>query len=174
MPDKRRIIRKASQRDYPAMVALLRQCAADMQASGNDQWDSEYPPAEKVASDIARGTAWVCEQDGEVCGMFAMDDDQPPEYASVQWRLRARRVAVIHRLAVRPAHHRRGIASAMMDFAEHQAAARGCDVMRLDTYSRNTRSMPLFPSRGYSRVGQVHFRDKPAQFYCFEKRLCCT
>lgn len=153
------------------MIAILRQCAADMQANGIDQWDSEYPVADRIHADIATGTAWVYIEDGQVCGMFIMDENQPTEYQAVEWRLAASRIAVIHRLAVKPTHHRQGIASGLMDFAEQDAVVQGCDVMRLDTYSRNTRSVPFFLGRGYHLAGQVHFRGKAAPFYCFEKRL---
>jgi GNAT superfamily N-acetyltransferase len=153
------------------MMALLRECAADMQTCGIDQWDSEYPVTERVRTDIACGTAWVYIEYGQVCGMFIMDENQDPEYGHVDWCLPARRVAVIHRLAVAPAHHRKGIAREMMDFAEREAARQGIDVMRLDTYSRNTRSIPLFLGRGYAKAGQVNFRGKAAPFDCFEKHL---
>jgi ribosomal protein S18 acetylase RimI-like enzyme len=165
------LIRKAEGGDLPAMMGLLRDCARDMQANGIDQWDENYPPEDVVHRDIAAGTAYVCAVEGHVAGMFAMDENQSPEYEAVGWRLTAKRIAVIHRLAVSPTCRRQGIASQLMDFAESQAAAMGYDVIRLDTYSRNFRSMSLFPGRGYLKAGQVHFRGKPIPFYCFEKAL---
>jgi GNAT superfamily N-acetyltransferase len=164
-------IRKAREADLPAMMSLLRACARDMQAAGIDQWDETFPPEDFVRKDIVGGTARVAESGGQLCGMFTMDEHQAPEYGSVRWLLAAQRVAVVHRLAVSPAYHRKGIASQMMDFVENEAAALGYDVMRLDTYSRNNRAVELYLGRGYSQAGEVHFRNKTAPFLCFEKRL---
>ena len=142
-----------------------------MQASGIDQWDQTFPPEEIVRKDIAGKTAYVYFKDGQICGMFVMDENQSPEYGSVKWQLPAEPVAVIHRLAVKPACHRQGIASVLMDFAEREAAAKGYRVIRLDTYSHNSRATSLYLKRGYNQAGEVYFRGKPVPFYCFEKRV---
>jgi ribosomal protein S18 acetylase RimI-like enzyme len=165
------VIRKAVPDDLPAMMTILRACAADMTAAGIDQWDDKFPPEEYVRADLAARTAWVCLDGDKVCGMFTMDENQAAEYRYVAWQFAAERAAVIHRLAVEPKCHRRGIASQLMDFAEKEAAARGHGAIRLDTYSRNHRAVALYLGRGYAQVGQVHFRNKPAPFFCFEKPL---
>lgn len=164
-------IRKATDADLSAMMRLLRVCAKDMQTSGIDQWDETFPPEDFVRNDIATGTARVAELDGRICGIFTMDQRQAPEYAGVNWKQPGTQIAVIHRLAVSPEYHRKGIASQIMDFAEHEAAAAGYDVIRLDTYSHNNRAVQLYLQRGYRQAGEVRFRNKPAPFFCFEKRL---
>jgi ribosomal protein S18 acetylase RimI-like enzyme len=163
-------IRKAIEEDFSAMMNLLRECARDMQAGGIDQWDQKFPPEETVRKDIANQKAYVYLQNGQICGMFVMDENQPPEYTSVKWQLLQQRIAVIHRLAVRPTCHRLGIASKLMDFAEQEAAASGYGIIRLDTYSPNSRAVSLYVKRGYSKAGEVYFRGKPVPFFCFEKR----
>jgi GNAT superfamily N-acetyltransferase len=164
-------IREAREADLPEMMSLLRACASDMQASGIDQWDETFPPEDFVRKDIACGTARLAELGGQLCGMFTMDEKQAPEYAAVRWQIAAERIAVIHRLAVSPVYHREGIASQLMDFAEKEAAAMGYGAMRLDTYSRNNRAVNMYLGRGYSQAGEVHFRNKPSPFFCFEKGL---
>jgi ribosomal protein S18 acetylase RimI-like enzyme len=164
-------IRKALPADLPGMMSILRACAKDMLAHGIDQWDQTFPPEDFVIRDIGRGSANVGEIDGSLCGMFTMDENQSPEYSQVSWQIPASRIAVIHRLAVSPDYHRMGVASQLMDYAESQAAKSGFDVMRLDSFSCNYRSVEMYLTRGYRKTGFVHFRNKPEPFFCFEKPL---
>jgi ribosomal protein S18 acetylase RimI-like enzyme len=70
---------------------------------------------------------------------------------------------------VDPARQGRGLAGALMTFAEREAAMRGCAVVRLDAFTRNPAATLLYERRGYRRAGTVRFRK--GLFSCFEKRV---
>jgi GNAT superfamily N-acetyltransferase len=56
-------------------------------------------------------------------------------------------------VSVRDEHRRRGIASALTEAAEHEAAARGFDRLRLEVSIRSDAAQALYRKAGYSECG---------------------
>lgn len=83
---------------------------------------------------------FVAEQAGEVAG-----------YAGVM-ALGAE--ADVQTLAVAPAFHRRGLASALLETLEADARVRGCSRMFLEVSHINHPARTLYEQRGYRRVSQ--------------------
>ena len=54
---------------------------------------------------------------------------------------------------VRPAHRRRGVATALADAAEALVAGRGCDRLRLTVSNANAAAQALYLGLGYADVG---------------------
>ncbi|MNN72431.1 putative acetyltransferase [compost metagenome] len=77
----------------------------------------------------------------------------------------------MHRLAVHPEVQGKGIARKLIAFAEEYARQSGYSSIRLDTYSKNTRALALYPSLGYERRGEVFFPHRAVSFPVFEKVL---
>ena len=83
------------------------------------------------------GTAFfVAEIDGEVVGM-------------VHWEL-----DFVHALHVPAAHQRKGIARALMAFAQDGMRAGGIDTARLETDTFNTASQGFYLALGYREAGR--------------------
>jgi GNAT superfamily N-acetyltransferase len=161
-------VRPARVQDLPRASALVRGAARRLTALGIDQWDDAYPSEPILRADIVARHMWVVEEDGALAGLVTLNEEQPPEYAAVPWR-HAGRALVVHRLAVDPARQGRGLAATLMAFAEQEAAARGCAVIRLDAFTRNPAATRLYERRGYRRAGSVRFRK--GRFSCFEKQV---
>ena len=87
-----------------------------------------------------------------------LNEWQSPEYVELTWD-RARPL-VVHRLCVHPERQKTGAARILMDFAETEAARRGYDSIRLDTYTGNPRAVALYERRGYRIAGYVRFRRR--------------
>jgi ribosomal protein S18 acetylase RimI-like enzyme len=153
--------------DLDGLERLLRAVIAGMRAQGLDQWDEVYPTREVLARDVAAGELWVASL-GPIAGALVLNTHQDPEYGEVAWEL-AGRVAVVHRLMTDPAVQGRGVARALMAFAEDEARSRGFDAIRLDAFAQNARALELYARLGYRKAGEVTFRK--GRFHCFEKAL---
>lgn len=164
-------IRLAVREDVAALVELLRRVVPLMRASGNLQWDDDYPNAAVFERDIELGYLWVAEMDGAIAGVAAVSTDQEPEYAEVGWDIDEPAV-VVHRLAVDPAFRGAGVARALMGKAEEVAVEWGIRVLRVDTNTQNEATQRLLPKLGYGLAGEIGLGFRPGlRFLCYEKRL---
>lgn len=165
------MIRLARLDDIPGIMQLVSEVVPLMNASGNMQWDSNYPNPEKFTDDIAHDKLWVAEIENKIAGVSAITTDQDPEYADVGWDLDETAI-VTHRLAVSPRFHGKGIAVELLQKAEDEAIRRGIKTLRIDTNSKNTATQKLFPKMGYVFAGEIGLSYRPSlRFYCYEKRL---
>jgi len=165
------VVRQGQLRDVEEVMALVSRAVPLMRASGNLQWDSEYPNARVFERDVELGQLWVAEIDGRIAGVAAITTDQEPEYAEVGWDI-SEPAVVVHRLAVDPAFRGKGVAAALMREAEAVASAHGIGVLRVDTNSQNEATQRLFPKLGYTLAGEIGLGFRPGlRFRCYEKRL---
>lgn len=177
------LIRQATTADSPAIMALIRLVVPQMRASGNLQWDADYPNPEAFARDIALGQLWVVtfpvrvegSAEGnsaeEIAAVAALTNDQDPEYAEVGWDITEPAI-VIHRLAVHPQHQGKGLAVALIEHAEQLARERSIACVRLDTNTQNQATQRLLPKLGYTLAGEIGLQFRPGlRFFCYEKRL---
>src|SRR5262249_28659982 len=67
----------------------------------------------------------------------------------------------VHHIAVAPEARRRGIATALMLYVEHQAASEAIDEIALDTWAANVDAQHFFGSQGFA-VFNVMLRKKLA------------
>jgi ribosomal protein S18 acetylase RimI-like enzyme len=160
---------EATPKDAEPIMALISGCTKDMEASGIDQWDDEYPTQEAIEADIANHSLHFLRIKDKYCGIIALDGDQPKEYEDIDWKYQTDKVLVVHRLAIDPQWQRQGIARRLMDFAEHYGQTNGYQAIRLDAFIKNPRAVKLYERRGYRKAGTVVFRKR--LFYCFEKTL---
>jgi ribosomal protein S18 acetylase RimI-like enzyme len=157
--------------DIPQIMQLIAEVVPAMIASGNLQWDSNYPNAAVFINDINHDQLWVAEIGGQIAGIAAITTDQEPEYAQVGWDITETAI-VIHRLAVSPQHRGLGIAAALLQQAEQEALRRNIKTLRIDTNKNNQATQKLFPKLGYVYAGEIDLSFRPGlRFYCYEKRL---
>ena len=150
-------------------MRLLKECIADMQAHGIDQWDEFYPTREMVLKDIQYQSLYGIRDQEEFIAIVTIDERSVPEYNDVKWLTEDGNSLFVHRLAVHPKWYRKKVATTLMGFAEQLASDKHYTSIRLDVYSGNFRGVGLYESCGYERTGQVHFRDKAKAFFCYEK-----
>jgi GNAT superfamily N-acetyltransferase len=164
-------VRLAGSEDLDAVMEMLGLCITAMRAEGIDQWDEIYPNRPRLLDDVQAGTLYLGAVDGgqEVAGAMVLNDFQDPEYADVPWAITGVAVAVVHRLMVSPRHQGKGVARALMSFAETRARELGFGAIRLDAFAANPAALRLYRGLGYREAGGVTFRKGP--FRCFEKAL---
>jgi ribosomal protein S18 acetylase RimI-like enzyme len=165
------LIRPATLTDIPQIMQLVAEVVPAMIASGNLQWDSNYPNASVFTNDINHDQLWVAEVNGQIAGITAITTDQEAEYTQVGWDINETAI-VTHRLAVSPHYRGLGIAAALLQQAEHEAARRNIKTLRVDTNTNNQATQKLFPKLGYVYAGEIGLGFRPGlRFYCYEKRL---
>ena len=105
-----------------------------------------YPTRRAAEEALRAGTLYVYEEDGAVLGSVILDGRQPEEYRSVNWPsgAAADKVRVIHLLMVRPRAAGKGVGTALVRYAEGEAARAACTALRLDTGAQNTPAVSLY------------------------------
>lgn len=77
----------------------------------------------------------------------------------------------VKRLYVEPGQRGRGVARSLMHALEHRANARGTDLVRLETGTRQPEAMALYESLGYSLIENYgHYAGSPLS-RCYAKSL---
>lgn len=165
------LIRPGKTEEQNLIFEILSHCARDMRSKGILQWHNDYPRPEMVEADLNSGALYVAEIDHEIVGVMTFDQNQSPEYTSVEWKYKNESVFVIHRLAVSPNHQGKGIARKLMDFALENIQNLGGKIIRLDAYSGNDRTINFYKNRNYEYAGDIYFPGRDLPFYCFEKQV---
>ena len=146
------LIRKTTVADVAEAAAIYDSARVFMRASGNlHQWSDEYPNEKSILADIDADHSYVCEEDGEIVGIFYFNIANDPTYDKIydgEWK-RDGEYAVIHRIAVK--YHGRGIA----DFIY----ARCFDMhpnIRIDTHRDNTPMQRSLEKNGFEYCGIIY------------------
>jgi len=148
------IIRPATLSDLESLLTIYETARQFMRESGNlNQWTGGYPPASLVTQDIQNGNSFVCEEDGQILGVFCYFDGPDPTYDYIEgaW-LNDRPYGVIHRIAV--AAHRRGVAAACYDWALTR-----CDDLRIDTHADNRPMQRSLQKYGFTPCGTIYLAN---------------
>jgi len=161
-------IRPAYIEELDVLYGIVKDATRYMDEQGIPQWDEIYPDKAILTKDIERLEMYVIESDEQAAGIMAINEEQSPEYAAVEWAYPGRAL-VVHRLTIAPIYQRRGLATSLMDFAEETAATQGYDCIRLDAFALNPAALVLYTNRGYRKAGVVRFRK--GEFYCYEKNI---
>jgi ribosomal protein S18 acetylase RimI-like enzyme len=158
-------IRNAEAKDLSEIMGLISSCVEDMERRGIHQWDEIYPDEKTIRNDIDKKQLYLLEEDNQICGIIVLNELQEPQYKSVGWKFGGKTL-VVHRLAIRPAYQRKGMATKLMEFAYSYAIKRDYKTIRLDAFIQNPASVGLYEKLGYRKAGEVTFRK--GDFYCFE------
>ncbi len=148
-------IRSACPHELDCIMNIYADARAFMRENGNpEQWGSHYPPRETICEDIARGCCYVCEDDGEIVGVFYYAEGDDPTYRTIEdgaW-LNDRPYGVIHRIA--SARQRRGVASFCFAWGVEQ-----CGNLKIDTHRDNLPMQCSLAKNGFARCGIIHLAD---------------
>jgi PhzF family phenazine biosynthesis protein len=151
------------------VLVLLRDCVAHLRRHGIAQWDDRYPDRTAIEGDVGGDEGIVATDATGLRGYVALGASQDPAYVEVPWAFQTGPIGVIGRLMVDPAHQGRGLAKALMGFAEKRAEASGCRAVRLDAFVGNPRAIRLYERLGYREAGTI--RHRTGEFRCFERSL---
>jgi len=165
------MIRLANTNDLNASLSLIKACIIDMKEKGVEQWPDFYPNIEILQNDISKGNLFVAELKNEIIGIVALSPSFPKQYEAIPWKYKSKMANSIHRFAVSPKKKDPNLAKKLIYFVEDLSRKQGYDVIRLDTYSKNTIANKFYSKMGYKYAGDINQDHMPELYNCFEKRI---
>ncbi|MCB8995544.1 MAG: GNAT family N-acetyltransferase [Bacteroidales bacterium] len=161
---------QAEKKHLTGVLYLYHLSVRDMNARGLFNWNTHYPSS-RLVSDIEKGNLYIWIEEEMIMAAACMDNEMPDGYEDKNWSKRGESYLVVHRLAVIPGFHNRGIGEKVMNALKELAVQRGCTTIRLDVFTGNPGAVQLYKKLGYSEVGEVHFEYQKVPFMCLEKIL---
>ncbi len=162
--------RPSNQADTDRIMELIQQAKDHLKRSGVDQWQKGYPDRASIQADTGSQTGYVMTDGGTVVGYLCVSFDGEEAYDHIDGAWKSiQDYAVVHRMAIDDACKGRGLAGAMMEFAETLCALRGIHSIKVDTDMDNHAMRHILEKNGYEYCGLIRFdnSDKIA----FEKLL---
>ncbi len=141
------IVRRATEADAAVAGSILDEASRWMATLGYRHWPVPFP-ADELAERIERGELYVVDVDGDTAATLTLlwDDrsfwgERPPD------------AAYIHKLAVRRAFAGRDLGRAIVEWADHEAAAAGRRYLRLDCLRDNPGIRGYYEGLGFEHRG---------------------
>jgi ribosomal protein S18 acetylase RimI-like enzyme len=163
-------IRKGNVVDIEKIMEIISCAIDDMEAEEIYQWDDIYPNEKVIRNDINEGNLYIYIEENSIKAFITLNELQDQEYESISWKVNEGKNLIIHRLCVSPKYKGKGIATALIKYAEQVGIDKGYASIRLDAFKQNRQACSLYKNNGYEERGTVRFRK--GEFYCFEKKLC--
>lgn len=148
-------IRIAKYEDLNTIESIFENARKYMRANGNlKQWADGYPYTETILADINAQVCYVCEENGEIIGVFSLLNGPDKTYSYILgsgW-LNGEEYGVIHRIAVN--NNRHGVASECIKFAENRYKN-----LRIDTHKDNKPMRSFLKKHGFSECGIIYLEN---------------
>lgn len=161
------VIRRATDEDVSALMAIKANVIIHLLELGIDQWDEIYPAVSDFLQDVYEHTLYVLENAGRIAGGFCLNEVELEGYETASWQ--AESFLVIHRLLIDPDFQRSGYGWQLMQFAEQQTISQDKNSIRLDCFSENPTAISFYQKLGYRISGVATFRK--GRFLLMEKLL---
>lgn len=162
-------IRKAKTEDIKVVIDIIKNAIIDMESEGIYQWDNIYPNEDVITKDIYEENLFVYFDEDIIKGFITLNEFQDKEYESINWKYNTGKNLIIHRLCISPEFKGKGIATALIIFAERLGKENKYESIRLDTFTQNHHACKLYEKNGFEKRGFVTFRK--GEFICYEKEL---
>ena len=154
--------RKTSESDIDAAYEVIEQARGRIASLGIDQWQNGSPNRALLEGDVARGEAYVVEDDGAIAGNVMLTCAEEGCYNDIDgtgWLTDCKpgepTYLVVHRFAVGDGALGKGVAKLMLSEAEDMARSLGKRSVRIDTHEGNIPMRTLLSKCGYSECGVV-------------------
>lgn len=157
-------IRIANIDDAIYVQEVLDDAKALFRSEGSDQWQDldNYPNINTTISDINKKQMYVYEIDKKVVGCIVLSKEKEEAYNKVyngKW-IEENNYYVIHRLSVRNGYYKKGIAKALINYAESITKKDNVKSIKVDTKKENIRMLSLLKTLGFKEVGIIHLLRK--------------
>lgn len=147
-------IRKSAIEDLPKIEEIYAAARERMFKSGNlYQWGTVHPPREMIIGDIEKGTGYVVENGGKICGVFAFIVGDDPTYGYIEGKwLDNEKYGTIHRIA--GDGKETGVLGCALDFCSKIVPN-----IKIDTHSDNKIMQHLLEKYGFVNCGIIYVGD---------------
>lgn len=158
---------------------ILRLCGLDMQERlGLNHWVPPYS-LEKLRQDAENRQVYGVLHANQIIATFTLGTALPRSYQKLpailqMWNTAQPRALYINHLAILPSFQGHGLGRRCVQTIEGMASEQGCDVLRLDAYSKHAGLQIFYPRLGFRNVGRFPVwseRLGEAETTCYEKLL---
>lgn len=152
-------IRKAKTDDLPQIRKIYNAAKEYMDASGNPkQWAVGYPPEEYLRQDMELSRLYVCEERGNLCGVFMLSTEDDPTYHYIEgaW-LNDESYGVIHRIASDGTT--KGVFKLVLEFCKGKLNEQNITNLRIDTHEDNRTMQHLVEKYEFCRCGIIYLEN---------------
>lgn len=139
-------IRRADPAEVVPVIEILAEATAWLRTKGIEQWPDRFSH-DFITALVGEGTLFVGVQGTEIVATVTLQWSDPGFWGARE------DAGFIHRLAVRRSHS--GVGTALIEWADRQAAARGRAFLCLDTITSNARLRAYYEGLGFREVGQM-------------------
>jgi GNAT superfamily N-acetyltransferase len=157
--------------DLVEILYLVKVCIADMNARGLTHWNSSYPGTSVIQHDLDEGRVFLYKDKGVCKGMVTLSSQAPAEYGQLSFYSEGAKPLYLMRMAVHPLWQDKGIASALIEFAQQMARENGYDCIRLDVYQPSEQERQLCIGENFKEVGTFQSESQRIPYLCYEKQL---
>ena len=156
------MIRKALPEDIDSIMVIVRDAQKALAELGIDQWQDGYPTRDIILSDIALQQGYIYEDATEgIFGYSAIVLSGEEAYNQIderEWNT-SKDYVVVHRLCIRNALRRKGIATELMQYAITKAKEANLSGFRIDTHKGNIRMLSLLERLGFKHTGRILYES---------------
>lgn len=169
------MIRKSTAHDLEALMPIFNEARGTIAKLGINQWQDGYPQREVIACDIANGCSYLIEEDGKVCGTFALFSHGEPTYDNIHdgsWLTGDTKddYIALHRVAISTAKRGSGLSSAIIAYAEDFARQLGKQSIRVDTHEGNVVMRRMLEKHGLTYCGIIYLANGDPRV-AYEKKI---
>lgn len=147
-------IRHTALSDLDRVMEIYDGARVRMRQAGNTtQWVNGYPSRRVISDDIASGSSYVVETQGEIVGVFTFFIGEEPNYAEIDgaWP-NDNPYGTIHRIA--SSGDLKGIADHCLAYCKTKGVA-----IRIDTHRDNAPMLGWIAKHGFTRCGVIRVED---------------
>lgn len=158
--------RMAREGDAGRIMELIDQAKGFLKSRGVDQWQKGYPDASAIEGDIRDGNGYVLTDGDRVVGYACISFDGEECYDGLkgEW-LSIQPYAVVHRMAIDDTHKGRGLAKAMLHYAEELCVGKGVHSIKIDTDADNAIMKHILAKNGFTYCGVIRFDNSDKVAY---------
>ncbi len=158
---------------------ILRLCGLDMQERlGLNHWVPPYA-LEKLRWDAENRQVYAVLHENQIIATFTLGTALPRSYQKIpaileMWNIPQPSALYINHLALLPSFQGRGLGRRCVQTIEGMGVLQGCEVLRLDAYSKHAGLQIFYPKLGFRHVGCFSLwseRLGEVETTCYEKRL---
>ncbi|MDR3598635.1 GNAT family N-acetyltransferase [Clostridium sp.] len=162
--------RKAVEKDIDGIMKIIRQAQVYFKEKGINQWQNDYPNADVIGDDIAKGYSYILTKDDNIVGTAAVSFDGEKTYDNIyegKW-ISYNEYAVLHRIAVDNNYKGLGLSSQIVKNIEEFCIRKGVNSIKMDTHEENISMQKLLSKNGFEYCGIIYLEDNSKRI-AFEK-----
>ena len=155
--------RLARREEADAVLALYRAAAA----TGDTEWDEEYPNAQTIEMDLAADGLYVLSREGRIVGAVSRIDW--PELDELPLWSPCNNPTGLARLCIHPEARGQGLGRVLVEEIRRVVKTQGYDMTHHMASQYMEAPLRIYRSMGFRQVGEIHMFD--TDYFGFELEL---